>query len=378
MLARPFCSKPPCSPPEQTASPFLPVRQDFHPKRNQARQKLATLPKNRFKDLASDVYFELKRRYPEFEEVAMQVGNIESCNNGNPELMSHFSQHQADSAQYYDKQPPAPLPTSERLVPGPERRPSQISRIPNSQSHQASLSISASANSSMNEVIVPNKSTISEEMIEVPYARVEEEEQEEIFMRPQSSTSELESRRSSGRGHVRSESRNGNGDLSRERGAPQENFSRSSISSNSRPPLTNQSIPTSNSTSDLAREQRARGDLEGKLTGMERRLQGLEKELEDSSRRERWERERSRELEEEVRGLKERANGHASSLRSVQRELEAAQSKLQSDQQQAEMKRREDQEEVVKWSQKCVMLENELHGFREAHLQRNDLEVGVT
>ncbi|KAH8549939.1 hypothetical protein BGW37DRAFT_428357 [Umbelopsis sp. PMI_123] len=34
--------------------PFLPVRDDFHPKRNQARQKLATLPKTRFKDLASD------------------------------------------------------------------------------------------------------------------------------------------------------------------------------------------------------------------------------------------------------------------------------------------------------------------------------------
>ncbi|CAG8804156.1 6048_t:CDS:2, partial [Dentiscutata erythropus] len=36
------------------AVPFLPVCDDFHPKRNQARQKLATLPKNRFKDLASD------------------------------------------------------------------------------------------------------------------------------------------------------------------------------------------------------------------------------------------------------------------------------------------------------------------------------------
>jgi hypothetical protein len=56
-----------------TANPFLPVRQDFHPKRNQARQKLATLPKNRFKDLASDVFFELRRRYPEFEEQAIEV-----------------------------------------------------------------------------------------------------------------------------------------------------------------------------------------------------------------------------------------------------------------------------------------------------------------
>lgn len=29
--------------------PFLPVRDDFHPKRNQARQKLATLPSSRFR-----------------------------------------------------------------------------------------------------------------------------------------------------------------------------------------------------------------------------------------------------------------------------------------------------------------------------------------
>jgi hypothetical protein len=48
--------------------PFLPVREEFHPKRNQARQKLATLPTSRFEDLSSDVYFELARRYPEFKE----------------------------------------------------------------------------------------------------------------------------------------------------------------------------------------------------------------------------------------------------------------------------------------------------------------------
>lgn len=51
-----------------TSVPFLPVRDDFHPKRNQARQKLATLPTSRFKDLSSDVYYELVRRYPEFKE----------------------------------------------------------------------------------------------------------------------------------------------------------------------------------------------------------------------------------------------------------------------------------------------------------------------
>ncbi|KAI0266906.1 hypothetical protein BGY98DRAFT_1102400 [Russula aff. rugulosa BPL654] len=45
--------------------PFLPVRDEFHPKRNRARQKLGTLPMSRFKDLSSDVYYELVRRYPE-------------------------------------------------------------------------------------------------------------------------------------------------------------------------------------------------------------------------------------------------------------------------------------------------------------------------
>ena len=45
---------------------FLPPRDNFHPKRNQARQKLATLPPPRFRDLATDVYYELQRRFPRF------------------------------------------------------------------------------------------------------------------------------------------------------------------------------------------------------------------------------------------------------------------------------------------------------------------------
>ncbi|SJX64926.1 related to SPA2 protein [Sporisorium reilianum f. sp. reilianum] len=51
-----------------SSQPFLAVRDEFHPKRNQARQKLATLPRNRFKDLASDVFFELERRFPELKQ----------------------------------------------------------------------------------------------------------------------------------------------------------------------------------------------------------------------------------------------------------------------------------------------------------------------
>lgn len=46
--------------------PHLLPKDKFHPKRNQARQKLSTLAMERFRDLATDVYFELERRFPQF------------------------------------------------------------------------------------------------------------------------------------------------------------------------------------------------------------------------------------------------------------------------------------------------------------------------
>ena len=45
---------------------FLLPKNSFHPKRNQARQKLSTLPLERFRQLATDVFYELERRYPRF------------------------------------------------------------------------------------------------------------------------------------------------------------------------------------------------------------------------------------------------------------------------------------------------------------------------
>ncbi|KAF2124521.1 hypothetical protein P153DRAFT_426525 [Dothidotthia symphoricarpi CBS 119687] len=45
---------------------FLLPKNNFHPKRNQARQKLSTLPLERFRQLATDVFYELERRYPRF------------------------------------------------------------------------------------------------------------------------------------------------------------------------------------------------------------------------------------------------------------------------------------------------------------------------
>jgi hypothetical protein len=45
---------------------FLLPKTNFHPKRNQARQKLSTLPLERFRQLATDVFYELERRFPRF------------------------------------------------------------------------------------------------------------------------------------------------------------------------------------------------------------------------------------------------------------------------------------------------------------------------
>jgi hypothetical protein len=55
----------PGAPGNETPKYLLP-KNNFHPKRNQARQKLSTLPLERFRQLATDVYYELERRCPRF------------------------------------------------------------------------------------------------------------------------------------------------------------------------------------------------------------------------------------------------------------------------------------------------------------------------
>ncbi|KAH7375686.1 hypothetical protein B0T11DRAFT_11922 [Plectosphaerella cucumerina] len=52
----------------QGPPPYLMPEQNFHPKRNQARQKLSSLGPPRFRDLATDVYCELERRFPAFAD----------------------------------------------------------------------------------------------------------------------------------------------------------------------------------------------------------------------------------------------------------------------------------------------------------------------
>ncbi|GAA5914239.1 hypothetical protein JCM8208_001532, partial [Rhodotorula glutinis] len=125
--------------------PFLAVRPDFHPKRNQARQKLATLPLSRFRDLASDVYFELDRRYPEFGEEDDNAGGQAYST-----PQTHFSPHSRTGSHASSQHapaaltsPPPPSNLNARRAPTPTSTKSQSSALPVG-----------------NDVVVPNKSTM--------------------------------------------------------------------------------------------------------------------------------------------------------------------------------------------------------------------------
>ncbi|KAJ4398458.1 component of the polarisome [Neurospora sp. IMI 360204] len=63
----------PNAPPETAPPDYLLPEDNFHPKRNQARQKLSSLGPPRFRDLATDVFIELERRYPNFANLEMPL-----------------------------------------------------------------------------------------------------------------------------------------------------------------------------------------------------------------------------------------------------------------------------------------------------------------
>lgn len=124
--------------------PHLAVRDEFHPKRNQARQKLSTLPKTRFKDLSSDVFFELERRYPELKEEYRPDAVIRER-----EAALRKEKEEAEAAAPAAAASSATVPEQQKQLQG---------------GHTA-----MAAQESTSDVIVPVKSTLVEENISVPY-----------------------------------------------------------------------------------------------------------------------------------------------------------------------------------------------------------------
>lgn len=83
---RELASRRPSNAPPGTGPPdYLLPEENFHPKRNQARQKLSSLGPPRFRDLATDVFCELERRFPRFAGGDIpRVGSPMSVRGGPP------------------------------------------------------------------------------------------------------------------------------------------------------------------------------------------------------------------------------------------------------------------------------------------------------
>ncbi|KAF8854438.1 hypothetical protein BDZ45DRAFT_43262 [Acephala macrosclerotiorum] len=87
---------------EGLTPPSLPENPEYHPKRNQARQKLSTLPSHRFQDLVIDVLFELERRFP-----SLQISNSPGVSS---RLLSTFSSPHPPTSRRYGCVPPRGIP----------------------------------------------------------------------------------------------------------------------------------------------------------------------------------------------------------------------------------------------------------------------------
>ncbi|GAA99087.1 uncharacterized protein L969DRAFT_94269 [Mixia osmundae IAM 14324] len=124
--------------------PFLPVKPDFHPKRNQARQKLATLPNSRFRDLGGDVFHELGRRFPHFPRVG---------SSGFPGFSGNAGSGLTSKGMTSDDSETLVTSTSNSTLQQPPRR------------NQSNLppGIASNGYGAANEMLVPNKSTFVEE-----------------------------------------------------------------------------------------------------------------------------------------------------------------------------------------------------------------------
>jgi len=167
------------------------------------------------------------------------------------------------------------------------------------------------------EVVVPNKSRIREEEIEVPYAR------DSQLMDTRRASSRAENRNSAGREsqtssiHDRARTpREARPDpmetLSPAATDDREYYDRMSFSSN----LTNKSKVGQATGWNEEREQKIRSEYEFRIAGLERRTNQAEKERDEARRSEAVEKERRKEWEDEVRGLKE-VSGAAYPLNSV-------------------------------------------------------------
>ncbi|KAG0694752.1 hypothetical protein DFH29DRAFT_307838 [Suillus ampliporus] len=361
--------------------PFLPVRDEFHPKRNQARQKLATLPSAKFEDLCSDVYFEIMRRYPEFTESEDPgVASPASAYDDVPSPEFHTSPR--SDIPILPPSARAGRPSEDRgSAREEETRRSEDSRRKMSQDHGADFGRRPSASASIRSdstgttnaqsatatsgMVIPNKSTIAEEEIEVPYGReMRESSGTAIDTREgvrELDTTDGEHEHWDQRGtlgglnglsarlrNVHTEDDDG-GDV-RSDEYDKVSLGRASVTSD-------RSIGGSRMPSAAGDEQeRLRRDYEFKIATMQSRITSLERDLEQ---RDLDTQQTARRLEEELEGFRKRAEEHGSAMKALQRELDDLRDLRVREKEREARRSQADEEELQILRDRCERLEEE-------------------
>jgi hypothetical protein len=160
---------------------FLLPKTTFHPKRNQARQKLSTLPLDRFRQLATDVFYELERRIPRFASgemsrppsTASSVSSRRPSQGGMRPPMPGYRGPPPPNGGRPPMSPAYPSNGGPMRPPGSSRAPSDVSdhaplrplgsnRVPSDLSEPSSLGRPLPKTFQSN-TIVPNKSTMVED-----------------------------------------------------------------------------------------------------------------------------------------------------------------------------------------------------------------------
>ncbi|KAG6920029.1 hypothetical protein DXG01_010097 [Tephrocybe rancida] len=432
--------------------PFLPLRSDFHPKRNQARQKLATLPTTRFEDLSSDVYFELSRRYPEFKEDPSGNASYDdypapdfpSSSTSPPRApptgrVSGRTSADRPSDSGYGGSVSSRRPSEDR------RRPSEVDIIPSGRRSEDSYrrnediyggrtsddnyapSVAQSSNSrrkpsqdttrerdyrrpsgavsnsgnsdvtvnpnqsttATSDVIIPNKSTIEEEYIKVPYGRERE-----------SASMSIDERDRSGDG-----SRLTDGELDSASDYPMSPQSPpaglSGLSARlkdvndedsddrdvavARGRSGDEYFDTDRSVGDMGSRSNGRSgapedqdkmkrDYEYKIATMQTQITNLQRDMGDVEERERRMNQgemRVKQMEEELATFKRRAEEQTSTMRALQKELDELRETRLRESERAARRAQEDEEELRILRDRCDVLEDE----RENRQGETDLEV---
>ncbi|KAI9449387.1 hypothetical protein F5148DRAFT_1247904 [Russula earlei] len=381
--------------------PFLPVRDEFHPKRNQARQKLATLPPSRFRDLSSDVYYELLRRYPEFKE---EPSDLYMTSPGS----TYDDFPSPDFPRDRDREPPRPRrsqddynppivgrrgddpygeagpnePLSDRDPYAPSRRKPSQDTTPRSQQldqgRRPSVASGSDSTGTTNAqsatvtsgIIIPNKSTIAEEDIEVPYGRSESAPED-----GDGETDEVE-------GGLGALVRRLGQDPDTDGGARSDDyfdkisFGRASVASD----RSARGVGGRASAAPNEDGEKMRREYEFRIATMQSRIVNLERGLEDGDLRARQleqSDQRVKQLEDELENFRRRAEEQSAAILALQKELDNVREDAQRSREREARRAQQDEEELQILRERCERLEEERASAADSEVVeqlRSDME----